>query len=153
MIAVGNDKQFVALCKVLGRPELAQDERFTTTPQRVANKEVLLPIVAGILKQHPIAHWMPLLREAVVPSAPIYGFDQVFDDPQIRHRQLVKTISHPLSGTLDVVGNPLNFSDTPLQYGTPPPLLGQHTSEILRDVLGLDDAEIDRLAREKVTAA
>lgn len=153
MIAVGNDKQFVQLCKVLGRPELPVDERFATTPQRVANKHVLLPIVAEILKRETIAYWIPLLREAVVPSAPIYDFKQVFDDPQIKHRNLVKTIPHPLSGTMSVVGNPLNFSETPLEYGRPPPLLGEHTAEVLRDVLGMDDAEIARLAEQKVTTA
>jgi crotonobetainyl-CoA:carnitine CoA-transferase CaiB-like acyl-CoA transferase len=153
MIAVGNDKQFVQLCKVLGRPDLPADERFATTPQRVANKNVLLPIVVEILKHETIAYWMPLLREAVVPSAPIYDFKQVFDDPQIKHRNLVKTIPHPLSGTMSVVGNPLNFSDTPLEYGRPPPLLGEHTAEVLREVLGMDDAEIARLAQQKVTTA
>ncbi len=153
MIAVGNDKQFVQLCKVLGRPDLAQDERFATTSLRVAHKQVLLPIVAAILAQHTIDHWMPLLREAVVPSAPIYDFKQVYDDPQIRHRGLVKTVPHPLSGTLSVVGNPLNFSDTPLQYKRPPPLLGQHTDEVLREVLGIDDEEMAQLAEQKVTTA
>jgi crotonobetainyl-CoA:carnitine CoA-transferase CaiB-like acyl-CoA transferase len=153
MIAVGNDKQFVQLCKVLGRPELPADERFATTPQRVANKHVLLPIVAELLKQRTIDYWMPLLREAVVPSAPIYDFKQVFDDPQIKHRHLVKTIPHPLSGTMSIVGNPLNFSETPLEYGRPPPLLGEHTAEVLRDVLGMGDAEIARLAEQKVTSA
>jgi crotonobetainyl-CoA:carnitine CoA-transferase CaiB-like acyl-CoA transferase len=152
MIAVGNDKQFVQLCKVLGRPDLISDERFATTPLRVANKRVLLPIVGELLKQHTIDHWMPLLREAVVPSAPIYSFDQVFADPQVKHRGLVKTIPHPLSGTMSVVGNPLNFSDTPVEYGRPPPLLGEHTAEVLRDVLGLDDVQIARLAEQKVTA-
>lgn len=152
MIAVGNDKQFVQLCHVLGYPELAQDERFATTSLRVAHKLVLLPIVAAILKQHSIAHWMPLLREAVVPSAPIYDFKQVYDDPQIQHRGLVKTLPHPLSGTLSMVGNPLNFSDTPLEYKRAPPLLGQHTDEVLREVLGIDDQEIARLAEQKVTA-
>lgn len=153
MIAVGNDKQFVQLCHVLGCPELAQDERFATTSLRVEHKLVLLPIVAAILKQHSIAHWMPLLREAVVPSAPIYDFKQVYDDPQIRHRGLVKTLPHPLSGTLSMVGNPLNFSETPLEYTRGPPLLGQHTSEVLREVLGIDDQEIVRLAEQKVTAS
>jgi crotonobetainyl-CoA:carnitine CoA-transferase CaiB-like acyl-CoA transferase len=153
MIAVGNDKQFVQLCKVLGRPELPADERFATTPQRVANKHVLLPIVADILKHETIAYWIPLLREAVVPSAPIYDFKQVFDDPQIKHRNLVKTIPHPLSGTMSVVGNPLNFSETPLEYGRPPPLLGEHTAQVLREVLGMDDAQIARLAEQKVTSA
>jgi crotonobetainyl-CoA:carnitine CoA-transferase CaiB-like acyl-CoA transferase len=96
---------------------------------------------------------MPLMREAVVPSAPIYDFKQVYDDPQIKHRQMVKTIPHPLAGTMSVVANPLNFSETPLQYGRPPPLLGEHTEEVLRDVLGLDDAAIARLAAQKVTTA
>jgi crotonobetainyl-CoA:carnitine CoA-transferase CaiB-like acyl-CoA transferase len=153
MIAVGNDKQFVQLCKVLERPDLIADERFDTTPKRVANKLVLLPILGEIFRTQTIAHWMPLLREAVVPSAPIYDFKQVFEDPQIQHRQLVKEIPHPLSGTMRVVGNPLNFSATPLEYGRPPPLLGQHTAEVLRELLQLDDAEIERLAQQKVTTA
>ena len=151
MIAVGNDKQFVQLCKVLDRPDLPQDERFATTPQRVANKQVLLPLIAELLKKRTVAEWMPLMREAVVPSAPIYDFKQVFEDPQIRHREMVKTIPHPLSGSMQVVGNPLNFSETPLEYGRPPPLLGQHTEEVLREVLGLDEAELARLAEGKVT--
>jgi crotonobetainyl-CoA:carnitine CoA-transferase CaiB-like acyl-CoA transferase len=151
MIAVGNDKQFVQLCKVLGRPDLPADDRFATTPQRVANKLVLLPMLGAIFKTQTIDHWMPLLREAVVPSAPIYDFKQVFEDPQIRHRGLVKEIPHPLAGSMRVVGNPLNFSETPLQYGRPPPLLGQHTAEVLREVLGMDDADIERLAQQKVT--
>jgi crotonobetainyl-CoA:carnitine CoA-transferase CaiB-like acyl-CoA transferase len=153
MIAVGNDKQFQQLCKVLGRPELAQEERFATTPKRVANKNELLPIVGELLKSKPISHWIPLLREAVVPAAPIYNFDQLYEDPQIRHREVVKTIAHPLSGTLKVVGNPLNFSETPLEYRRHPPLLGEHTAEVLRDVLKLDDAQIEQLAQQKVTAA
>jgi crotonobetainyl-CoA:carnitine CoA-transferase CaiB-like acyl-CoA transferase len=150
MIAVGNDKQFVQLCKVIGRTDLTEDERFSTTSKRVANKHVLLPIVADVMKQRTIAEWMPLLSEANVPSGPINDFRQVFEDPQIRHRELVHTIPHPLSGTMQVVGNPLNFSETPLEYKRPPPLLGQHTTEVLRDLLGMDDTEIDRLAEQGV---
>jgi len=153
MIAASNDKQFAQLCKVLGRPELAQEERFSSVPKRVEHKKEVLAIVADLLKDKPIAHWMPLLREAVVPAAPIYNFDQVYEDPQVVHRQLVKTIPHPLSGTLKVVGNPLNFSETPLEYRRPPPLLGEHTAEILREVLSMTDADIERLAQQKVTAA
>jgi crotonobetainyl-CoA:carnitine CoA-transferase CaiB-like acyl-CoA transferase len=150
MIAVGNDKQFAQLCKVIGRPDLLEDERFSTTSLRVANKAVLLPIVAGVMKQRTMAEWMPLLSEANAPSGPINDFRQVFDDPQIRHRGLVRTIAHPLSGTMKVVGNPLRFSETPLEYKRPPPLLGEHTAEVLHDVLGLDDGEIERLAQEGV---
>ena len=153
MIAVGNDKQFVQLCHVLGRPDMAVDERFTTTSLRVQHKEILLPIVASILAQQSIGHWMPLMRKAVVPSAPIYDFKQVFEDPQIKHRELVKTIEHPLAGSMSVVGNPLNFSETPVEYKRAPPLLGQHTDEILREVLGMDGPEIAQLAEEKVTTS
>ena len=153
MIAVGNDKQFVQLCHALGRPEMALDERFTTTSLRVQHKQVLLPIVGSILSQHSIDHWMPLLRKAVVPSAPIYDFKQVFEDPQIKHRELVKTVEHPLAGAMSVVGNPLNFSETPVEYKRAPPLLGQHTDEILREVLGMDAPEIARLSEQKVTSA
>jgi crotonobetainyl-CoA:carnitine CoA-transferase CaiB-like acyl-CoA transferase len=150
MIAVGNDKQFVQLCKVLGRPDLTQDERYATTSQRVAHKHVLLPIIAGILKQRTMADWMPLFSEANVPSGPINDFRQVFDDPQIRHRELVHSIPHPLSGSMSVVGNPLKFSETPIEYGRPPPLLGQHTAEVLRELLDMDDDEIKRLTEQSV---
>jgi len=153
MIAVGNDKQFVHLCHALGRPDMALDERFATTSLRVQHKQVLLPIIASILSQHSLDHWMPLLRKAVVPSAPIYDFKQVFEDPQIKHRELVKTVDHPLAGAMSVVGNPLNFSETPVEYKRAPPLLGQHTDEILREVLGMDPPEIAQLAAQKVTAA
>ncbi len=150
LVAVANNKQFAALCRVIGQPGLAADPRFASTPQRVANRAELQRLIGEVLKTQPIAHWMPLLREAVVPSGPIHDFRQVFDDPQIRHRGLVKTLAHPLSGTLAVVGNPLNFSDTPITYDRPPPLLGEHTVELLRDLLGLDEAEIDGLAQRGV---
>jgi crotonobetainyl-CoA:carnitine CoA-transferase CaiB-like acyl-CoA transferase len=146
MIAVGNDAQYRRLCAVLERPDLASDPRFLTTPQRVEQREQLVPQIAAILRERPIAHWMPLLREAQVPAGPINDFRQVFEDPQIRHRHLVREVEHPLSGPLSVVANPLNFSATPIDYQRAPPLLGQHTAEVLREVLALDDAAIERLA-------
>ncbi len=152
LIAVANNKQFAALCQVIARPELASDARFDSTPQRVANRAELQQVLAPVLAGQPLAHWMPLLRAAVVPSGPIHDFRQVFDDPQIRHRQLVKTMPHPLSGTLPVVGNPLNFSANPIRYDKPPPLLGQHTREVLKDLLGLADGTIDGLAQRGVVA-
>jgi crotonobetainyl-CoA:carnitine CoA-transferase CaiB-like acyl-CoA transferase len=150
MIAVGNDSQFAQLCKVLGRAELAEDAKFKTTPLRVTNRELLVPIIAGIMRGQTIAYWMPRLREANVPSGPIYNFKQVFDDPQIRHRQVVREIPHPLSGSLSVIANPLKFSATPVEYNRPPPLLGEHSAEILRDLLGIDDAEIASLGAQGV---
>ena len=150
MIAVGNDKQFAQLADVLGHPEWPADTRFATTPERVANRELLVPQIAALLASKPMAHWIPLLHAANVPSGPINDFRQVFDDPQIRHREVVREIAHPLSGTLSVVANPLKFSVTPVEYKRPPPLLGQHTAEVLRELLGLDDAAIDALCAEGV---
>ena len=150
MIAVGNDKQFAQLADVLGHPEWPADTRFATTPERVANRELLVPQIAALLASKPMAHWIPLLHAANVPSGPINDFRQVFDDPQIRHREVVREIAHPLSGTLSVVANPLKFSATPVEYKRPPPLLGQHTAEVLRELLGLDDAAIDALCAEGV---
>jgi crotonobetainyl-CoA:carnitine CoA-transferase CaiB-like acyl-CoA transferase len=150
MIAVGNDKQFEQLCKVLDRTDLPADPRFATTPQRVAHREILVPQIADILRGQTIAHWMPLLREANVPAGPINDFRQVFDDPQIQHREVVREIPHPLSGSLSVVANPLKFSSTPIEYKRPPPLLGEHTSEVLRELLALDEAAIAQLAADGV---
>jgi crotonobetainyl-CoA:carnitine CoA-transferase CaiB-like acyl-CoA transferase len=150
MIAVGNDRQYRQLCKVLRRPDLADDPRYATTPQRVANREALVPEIARILRGQPIDHWMPLLRDANVPAGPINDFRQVFDDPQIRHREVVQEIDHPLSGRLSMVGNPLKFSETPVEYRRAPPLLGQHTGEVLRELLALDDAAISQLAMDGV---
>jgi crotonobetainyl-CoA:carnitine CoA-transferase CaiB-like acyl-CoA transferase len=150
MIAVGNDRQYRQLCKVLRRPDLAEDPRFATTPQRVANRELLVPQIADILRGRPVDHWMPLLRDANVPAGPINDFRQVFDDPQIRHRQVVQEIEHPLSGRMSMVGNPLKFSSTPVEYKLPPPLLGEHTAEVLRELLALDDEAISQLAMDGV---
>lgn len=150
MIAVANDKQFAQLAAVLGHPEWAVDARFATLPARVANRELLVPQIAGLLASKPMAHWVPLLQAANVPSGPINDFRQVFDDPQIKHREVVREIAHPLSGTLSVVANPLKFSATPVEYKRPPPLLGQHTVEVLRELLALDDAAIDALCADGV---
>ncbi|WP_431514237.1 CaiB/BaiF CoA transferase family protein [Variovorax sp. DAIF25] len=152
MIAVGNDSQFVSLARVLGHPEWPADPRFATTPERVANREALVPAIADILRRQPLAHWLPLLREANVPSGPINDFRQVFDDPQIRHREMVREIAHPLSGSLSVVANPLNFSATPVEYKRPPPLLGQHTHEVLRELLAIGDTELAELDAEGAIA-
>jgi crotonobetainyl-CoA:carnitine CoA-transferase CaiB-like acyl-CoA transferase len=152
MIAVGNDSQFASLARVLGHPEWPADPRFATTPERVANREALVPAIADILRQQPLAHWLPLLREANVPSGPINDFRQVFDDPQIRHREMVREIEHPLSGSLSVVANPLNFSATPVEYKRPPPLLGQHTHEVLRELLAVGDTELAELGAEGAIA-
>jgi crotonobetainyl-CoA:carnitine CoA-transferase CaiB-like acyl-CoA transferase len=147
-IAVGNDPQFVRFCEVLGRPALAADPRFSTNPMRAKNRKTLVPILEEALLGRSAREWHEAFEAAGVPSGPTYDFRQVFEDPQIRHRELLTEMAHPLAGSVPMVGNPIKFSDTPIEYLRPPPLLGEHTREVLREVLRLDEAEIDALARE-----
>ena len=147
-VAVGNDPQFVRFCEVLGRPALAADPRFSTNPMRARNRKTLVPILEEALRERSARAWHAAFEAAGVPSGPTYDFRQVFEDPQIRHRGLLTEMAHPLAGSVPMVGNPIKFSDTPIEYRRPPPLLGEHTREVLREVLRLDEAEIDALARE-----
>lgn len=153
MIAVGNDKQYQQLCtEVLERPDLATDPRYTTTPLRVQNREQLVPVIADILRTRSVDHWMASLRAANVPAGPINDFAQVLNDPQIRHREVLQQVPHTLAGTMPFIGNPLKFSDTPVTYHRGPPLLGEHTAEVLRELLDMDDTEIAALQDQGVVA-
>jgi crotonobetainyl-CoA:carnitine CoA-transferase CaiB-like acyl-CoA transferase len=147
-IAVGNDPQFVRFCGVLGKPALASDPRFSTNPMRARNRKVLVPMLEEALLARSAREWYEAFEAAGVPSGPTYDFRQVFEDPQIRHRGLLTEMAHPLAGVAPMIANPIKFSDTPIEYRRPPPLLGEHTREVLREVLRLDDPEIDALARQ-----
>jgi crotonobetainyl-CoA:carnitine CoA-transferase CaiB-like acyl-CoA transferase len=150
VIAVGNDTQFAAFCAVLGTPDLAQDARFLTNPLRARHREVLVPMLAEILRQRPVREWHAAFDAAGVPSGPINGFAEVFADPQIVHRQMRFDMPHSSAGTVPQVANPVRFSASPVEYVRPPPLLGEHTKEVLRDVLALDEARIAQLQQDKV---
>jgi crotonobetainyl-CoA:carnitine CoA-transferase CaiB-like acyl-CoA transferase len=147
-IAVGNDAQFARFCEVLGQPALAADPRFRTNPLRARNRKTLVPILEAAMLERPAREWHEAFEAAGVPSGPTYDFRQVFEDPQIRHRGLLTEMAHPLAGTVPIVGNPIKFSATPIEYRRPPPLLGEHTREVLRGVLGLDEAEVDAFAEQ-----
>ena len=149
VVAVGNDTQFVSFCKVLGAPELATDARFKTNPLRAANRLVLVPLLADMLKTRTVNDWYAAFDAANVPSGPINGFAEVFADPQIRHREMLLRLPHAAAGSVPQVANPVKFSATPVTYHRGPPVLGQHTVEVLRDVLGLDDAAIAALQHNK----
>ncbi|HEU0204468.1 MAG TPA: CaiB/BaiF CoA-transferase family protein [Burkholderiaceae bacterium] len=148
VIAVGNDSQFASFCKVLGRPELATDPRFTTNPLRAKNRLVLVPLLEEIMKTRRVREWHADFDAAGVPSGPINGFAEVFADPQIVHRQMLMRLPHPAAGSVPQVANPVHFSATPVTYDRPPPLLGQHTDDVLREVLALDEARIATLRQE-----
>jgi formyl-CoA transferase len=145
IVGVGNDRQFQSLCALIGRPELASDERFATNPRRVANRDELIALLAEIFVTEDGAIWLAGMTEADIPCGPINTVDQVFEHPQIQHRNMVVEVPHPTAGSVRVVGPPVIMSDTPAQVRSHPPLLGEQTDEILRGRIGLSNDEIARL--------
>jgi crotonobetainyl-CoA:carnitine CoA-transferase CaiB-like acyl-CoA transferase len=152
MLAVGTDQQFAKLCEVLGRSELARDVRYVTNRKRMEHKDTLIPALAQCFKTRPARDWMDAFTEAGIASGPLNDFGQVFADPQIKFREMLSEMPHPKSGTMPIVANPVRFSGTPVEYGRWPPLHGEHTREVLREMLKMGDDEIDALRREKVIA-
>jgi crotonobetainyl-CoA:carnitine CoA-transferase CaiB-like acyl-CoA transferase len=149
VVAVGNDGQFARLCEVAARPDLAADPRFASNPARVENRETLVPILQALLAGRPTQDWVDALEAAGVPCGPINDLAQVFADPHVQSRGLRVEVPHPLAGKVSVVASPMRLSRTPVRHGTPP-LLGEHTREVLVDILGMEDVEIEALRREKV---
>lgn len=150
VIAVGNDAQFAAFCRVLGLPHLAADDRFVSNPLRAKHRDTLIPLLADALSRRTVHEWNAECEAAGVPSGPVNNFEQVFSDPQIVHRQMQMEMQHPTAGSVPQVANPVKFSGTPVQYALAPPILGQHTLEVLRDRLGMDDMRIAQLRHKKV---
>ena len=140
ILAVGNDGQFARFCTVAGRPEWAQDERFATNPQRVKHRAELIPLLRQTTVMRSTAEWVSALEQADVPCGPVNRLDQVFADPQVQARGIQVDLPHPL-GTVSTVASPVRLSATPVQYRMAPPLLGQHTEEVLRDWLQTDHPE------------
>ena len=149
ILAVGNDAQFQRFCQVAGCPELPQDERFARNAARVRHRDVLVPMLEGILRHRTRADWLAALDAAKVPCGPINDFDEVFRDPQVQARGMAMPVPHPLNDRLQLVASPMKLSATPVQLRRPPPLLGQHTEEVLAE-LGLDDAQVQALRAEGV---
>ncbi len=145
IVAVGNDGQFASFCRVLGVPEWATDPRFATNPQRVRHRERLVGMIAERLAARSVRAWLDLLEPSGVPCGPINDLDRVFADPQVRHRGLEVRIPHPDAGEVRSVASPMRFSATPIAYEVPPPRLGEHTEEVLREVLGVAPARIEAL--------
>jgi formyl-CoA transferase len=145
IVAVGNDTQFARFCEVIGTPEWAHDPRFATNPERVRNRDLMVGMIAQRLRARAAAEWLAALERSGVPCGPINNLAQVFADPQVVHRRMRVTAPHPAAGEVDMVANPIKFSATPIAHDVAPPLLGEHTDEVLRSVLGLKDGEIAAL--------
>lgn len=147
ILAVGNDSQFVKFCAFAGRPDLAEDPRFTTNELRVRNRKALYDLLPEITRTKTQAEWVDGLAKLGVPCSPVNTVDQVFADPQVRSRGMQISLPHPLAGkgSVDLIGNPIKFSETPVDYRQPPPTLGQHTDEVLRELLDLPDTELAEL--------
>jgi glutaryl-CoA transferase len=145
ILAIGNDGQFKRFCEVAGCPELAEEARFRTNSQRIVHRAELIPLIAEIMRTRAKQEWIQVLEEATVPCGPINNMKEVFEDPQVRHRELRVDIPHPLGGAASVVASPMRFSQTPVEYRMAPPLLGQHNDEIYRGLLGKSEADITRL--------
>jgi crotonobetainyl-CoA:carnitine CoA-transferase CaiB-like acyl-CoA transferase len=150
ILAVGNDSQFRKFCAAAGIAEAGADERFTTNAARIANREALIVVIAPEIRKKTTAEWIAALEPIGVPCGPINRLDQVYADPQVQHRGLKIDIPHPLSGTVPLVANPIRYSRTPIRYEKAPPLLGEHTDDVLRTLLGKGDAEIGELRAKRV---
>ena len=133
-IAVGNDRQFVRLCELLGMPELGVDEKFATNSARVQNREELIVLLVSVFKTAAVSDWLQKLDEAEIPCGPIQNFEQVFSMPNVQEREMLVKMTHPTIGELPLVGSPLKMSATPVTYRLPPPLMGEHTDEVLREL-------------------
>lgn len=141
ILAVGNDAQFQRFCAVAGCPALASDARFLTNALRVDHRQALIPLLLPLLQQRTTEQWLAALESVGVPCGPINTLDQVFADPQVQHRQLEIQLPHPEAGQVKLVSNPIRFDDQALNATTAPPLLGQHTQQVLTEYLGLDAAQ------------
>ena len=145
VVAVGNDNQFRTFAGILGEPELADQPLFATNDSRVRNRDEVVAHLQAIMKTQSSKHWLTELEANKIGCGPINTLDQVFEDPHVKAREMVVNVPHPLAGPdgAQLIASPLKLSGTPVAYRHHPPLLGQHTDEVLRDVLGYDD---DRIA-------
>jgi len=150
MLTCGNDVQYVRLCDAVERPDLATHELFHTNNVRVVNREALTETFNAIFESNSVAHWLERLDAHGIPSGPINDIGQVFTDPQIQHRRMAVNTPHPLAPELRVLASPLRFSETPIEDYSAPPMLGEHTFDVLSEELGLDPAELEALRSQKV---
>ena len=150
ILTVGNDSQFRKFAEVAGRPEWVDDPRFATNKLRVANRSELVPLIRQATVFKTTAQWVAQLEAVGVPCGPINDLAQVFADPQVQARGLAMQLPHALAGLVPQVASPIRLSKTPVEYRNAPPLLGEHTRQVLEQVLGLKAATVEALRRSGV---
>ena len=147
VLAIANDAQFQRFCEFAGVGELATDDRFRTNAGRVRNRDALIERLNAVLTGHQSAYWIDALEPLNIVCGPINTLDQVFAHPQLRHREMVFDMEHALAGgnPVTLIGNPIKYTNSPIEYRRPPPTLGQHTDQVLHELLGMDDKAIAEL--------
>jgi len=150
LVAGGNDRLFKILCEVMDMEHLVVDPMYVSNTVRVENRDILVPIIHERLLTKPRDAWLSKLMESGFPCAPVNAMDEVFSDPQLLHRNMLVTMDHPKIGKIKQIGAPLKFSDTPLKIELPPPMLGQHTDEVLVKLCGYSEDEVAALKENKV---
>jgi crotonobetainyl-CoA:carnitine CoA-transferase CaiB-like acyl-CoA transferase len=151
-VVVGNNAQYGRFCAAIGRPDLAEDERFCTGPLRITNRKLLVPILESVFCAKPAEYWVAQLEMADVPVSYVNDIAQAFEEPQIMARGMRVEVPHPEAGVLPMVANPLRFSETPVESYAPPPDLGEDSRAVLAEVLGMSEPEIEALMQAKVVA-
>ncbi|HBR68621.1 MAG TPA: CoA transferase [Rhodospirillaceae bacterium] len=151
VIAIGNDGQFKKFCDAAGNPAWAADEKFSTNKMRVQNRTTLIPLIEKCIAGKTTAHWLDVLREADVPCGPVNTIDKVFEMDQVQARDMAIEMKHDAAPRpVKLVGSPLKLSETPVSYTAAPPMLGQHTGDVLETLLGLSRAEIKDLEKKGI---
>jgi crotonobetainyl-CoA:carnitine CoA-transferase CaiB-like acyl-CoA transferase len=150
VIAPGTNHLFRELCRVLDRPDLAQDERFSSNPHRVRNRRALLDELELKFRQHTTAEWLTTLELEQIPCAPVNSLRQAYDDPQLIANGMLREVVHPKLGKVSQLGAPYRIDGDVLPIRLPPPILGQHTAEVLSEVLGMNPAQLAELAAANV---
>ena len=145
VIGVASEGIWKRFCAAIDKSELARDPRFEKNPDRVAHREVLIPILSEILRSRKNESWLRLLNEAEVPCAPIQTIDQVFQSPQVLHRKMLVEVAHATAGSVRMAGLPVKFSATPASVRLPPPLLGEHSEQVLASWLGMSSEVVAQL--------
>jgi len=150
ILAVGNDSQFRKFCEAAGIADTGTDPLFASNALRIANRDACVAAITPAMKLKTTAEWIAVMEPLGVPCGPVHRLDEVFANPQIRHRRMQVDVPHPLSGSVPLVASPIKYSRTPLAYDNPPPLLSQHTEDVLRSLLGKTDEEIAALRRNGI---